>query len=199
MSRTVTARYSDPLEVVWIETARRLGMRLVRSGEVYASWDGAGTLTLSTPDAFDADDSLAQLLLHEICHALVEGPQGVASPDWGLDNQSERDVVREHACQRLQCALASVWGLRAFFGSTTDFRAYYDALPSDPLSTEESPGDPAVEFALQGARRAAEPPWAEALRAAFEATVVIVRATRPFAADDLLYAKDGEAPGSLKA
>jgi hypothetical protein len=56
-----------------------------------------------------------------------------------------------------------------------------------------------VEFALQGARRAAEPPWAEALRAAFEATVVIVRATRPFAADDLLYAKDGEAPGSLKA
>ena len=58
MSRTVTARYTDPLEVVWVETARRLGMRLVRSGEVYASWDGAGTLTLSTPDAFDADDLL---------------------------------------------------------------------------------------------------------------------------------------------
>ena len=184
MPREITARYDDPLDLVWTETAARLGMRVVRSGEVYASWDGVGTLTLSSPEAFDPDDSLAQLVLHEFCHALVEGPDGQRAPDWGLCNLTDRDVLREHACQRLQCALATRWGLRAFFGSTTDFRAYYDALPPDPLEASE---DPALEPARAGWARAQSPPWSDALEAAMTATAAIVTAARRFAPSGSLY------------
>ena len=45
----------------------------------------------------DADDSLAQLVLHEICHLLVQGPAHRDQNDWGLDNTgaSPFDEVRE--------------------------------------------------------------------------------------------------------
>ena len=84
--RVVSTRYDDPLDLIWLKAARDLGMRVERSAEVYASWDGDQTLSLSAPRGLDADDSLAQLIFHEICHALVAGPEGVRKPDWGLDN-----------------------------------------------------------------------------------------------------------------
>lgn len=185
MAREITHRYLDPLDLVWLTTAERLGMRVERSGEVYASWDGRGTLTLSEAAHFDPDDSLAQLVLHEICHALVEGPEAWQKPDWGLDNFTNAHWVREHACQRLQAALADTHHLRGFFGSTTDYRAYYDALGPDPLG----PGDdPAILPAIDGWRRALEPPFDAALRDALSATAAIVRAVRPFAATDTVFA-----------
>jgi hypothetical protein len=92
--------------------------------------------------------------------------------------------LREHACQRLQCALATRWGLRAFFGSTTDFRAYYDALPPDPLAASD---DPALEPARAGWARAQSPPWSDALEAALSATAAIVTVTRRFAPNGSLY------------
>ena len=185
------------LTILAVATAARLGMRVERSGEVYASWDGRGTLTLSESAHFDPDDSLAQLILHEICHALVEGPERWPVPDWGLDNLADADWLREHACQRLQAALADTLGLRGFFGSTTDYRAYYDALPAEPLA----PGDDgAIALATEGWRRSQEAPWCEPLREALAATAAIVQIVRPFAAADSVYCTGaGAGAGALRA
>lgn len=178
MERTIRHTYSDPLDVIWTSTAARLGMRIVRSGEVYASWDGRDTLTLSAPEHFDADDSLAQLVLHELCHALVEGPENFAKPDWGLENFENLDYQREHACQRLQHALLTRYGLRGVLASTTDYRLYYDALPEDALADCD---DPALPQARAGYERAVRGPWAEPLHQALTATSIVARAARAFA------------------
>lgn len=182
-------RYLDPVDELWIETARRLGMRLTRSAEVYASWDGRETLTLSDPAGFDPDDCLAQMIFHEICHALVEGPGSLRKIDWGLVNTDDRDVVREHACHRVQAALADRHGLRAMMGPTTDFRPYYDALPPHPLL----PGDdPAIEPAREAWLRGTRGPWAPHIEAALAATAGIARLVRPYAAPGSLWARTRE-------
>jgi len=145
--------------------ARACGLRVERSAEVYASWDGAGTLRLARGEDFDPDDSLAQLVLHELCHALVEGPDAHSRPDWGLCNRSARDVVREHACHRVQAALCAPHGLRVLLAPTTEHRVYYDALPDDPLADGD---DPALPAAREGHARAVHGAWADALRHGLE-------------------------------
>jgi hypothetical protein len=147
MPREVIRAYVDPLDAVWLAVARGVGLRISRSSEVYASTDGAGSLVLGTRETLDADDCLAQMIFHELCHAIVQGHENLTSPDWGLDNESDRDFVREHACLRLQATLAAPYGLRTFFAPTTDFRAYFDALPDDALSGD----DPAVPAGHRGA------------------------------------------------
>ncbi len=180
-----TRAYQDPLDLVWLATAARLNMRVERSAEVFASWDGVGTLTLSTPEHLDPDDCLAQMILHEICHALVQGPENLTRPDWGLDNFDDRDLVREHACHRLQAALLQPHGLRAMLTPTTVHRPYYESLPADPLADAD---DPAVAPAREGFARAFEVPWAEPLVAALTATAVIAAVVEPFAAPPSIWA-----------
>ena len=63
---------------------------------------------------------------------LVQGETGFGKRDWGLDNTSDRDVVREHATLRVQAFLAARHGLRRVLAPTTDFRAFWEALPADP-------------------------------------------------------------------
>ncbi len=177
--------YRDPIDLVWLATARRLGFTVDRSDEVFASYDGRGTITLSTPAHFDPDDSLAQMLFHELCHALVEGPGAEARQDWGLDNIDDRHTVREHACHRLQAALLDRHGLRAMLAPTTDHRPYYEALPADPLA--DCP-DPALPLAREAFARATEGPWAPHLRAALEATAAVAAAVRPFVTAPSIWA-----------
>lgn len=179
--RQVRHRYLDPLDQVWLATARRIGLRIERSGEVYASTDGSGTLRLGAHATLDADDCLAQMIFHELCHALVEGPESFARPDWGLDNTGTRDVAREHACLRTQAALAGRHGLRALLAPTTDFRVFYDRLSEDPLAATGA--DPSIALAREAVRRAGEPPWAPHLESALRATAAIARAVAPFAGD----------------
>jgi len=132
--REVRHRYVDPLDAIWLAMARGFGLRVERSGEVYASTDGKGTLVLGAAETLDPDDCLAQMIFHELCHACVEAPSGLAEVDWGLDNVSDGDVIREHACLRLQAAVADRFGLRFVLAPTTDFRSFYDALDADPLA-----------------------------------------------------------------
>lgn len=176
-ARSPTHRYVDPLDHVWLTTAARVGLKVVRSDEVYAHAPGDGTLVIGRPATLDPDDCLAQMILHELCHAMVEGPESLRAPDWGLDNTSARDLVREHACLRLQASLADAVGLRDFLGATTDFRRYYDALPADPLAGAD---DPAVPLARAGRARADAPPFSPHVALALEATGRIVRAAAPF-------------------
>lgn len=173
--------YLDPLDGIWLTVADRIGFRVERSPDVYASTDGQGLMTIGTAETLDPDDCLAQMILHEICHSLIEGERSLEVPDFGLDNESERDVIREHACLRLQAWLAGKHGLRQALAPTTDFRCYYDELPDDPLADET---DPSTAPARRGAARAHEAPWAPHLEEGLAATAKVLKAANDFGARD---------------
>lgn len=127
-------------------------------------------MTIGTPSTLDPDDCLAQMILHELCHSLIEGAESLAMADFGLDNETARDVLREHACLRLQAWLTERYGLRRVLAPTTDFRGYYDGLPEAPLAVDD---DRAVALAKLGAARSEEGPWAPHLREGLEATAKV--------------------------
>jgi hypothetical protein len=183
--RRIDTQYTDPVELIWLRAAERLGMLVVRSDDVYASWDGAGTLSIAREVHFDADDCLAQMLLHEICHALVAGERR-HEPDWGLGHDDVADLVFEHATHRLQAALAQRHGLREFMAVTTEWRPYWDALPETPLADGE---DPAIAIAQRAHRRAAQPPFNTVLEEALRATAQIADVARAWAAADSLWTR----------
>lgn len=187
MPRIVTHRYEDPLDAIWLACAREIGLDVVRSDQVYASFDGKHTLTLCSNASFDADDSLAQMILHELCHGLVAGKKGTEREDWGLSNTDERDLVLEHACHRVQAALADQYGLRALFAVTTEWRPYWDALPIDPLRVGGD--DPAIARARSAFERAHNGPWAHALQTALMRTAQLAATVREAGVDgDSLWA-----------
>jgi hypothetical protein len=174
MSATARRHGPSPLaraeiERVWIDAAARLGLSVVRTADAYATSDGRGTIAIGVGEALDVDDAVAQLVFHELCHAITQGEDALALPDWGLDNGhiGPRDVVREHACLRLQAHLADAHGLRALMAPTTEYRPYHDALPDAPLTDGD---DPAIAVALEAAARAAAPPWRAPLEDALAAT-----------------------------
>jgi hypothetical protein len=162
---------------VWISTAARIGLRVERTASAYASTPGDGVLLLGEKQSLDPDDSIAQMVFHELCHALVEGDAAFERRDWGLDNESARDEPRERACLRIQAVLAARYGLRRVLAPTTDFRAFYDSLPPDPLTPRT---DPTVVLATQGLRRVDQPPWGPHLMAALETTRSIAESAAKF-------------------
>lgn len=176
--------YDDPLDLIWTATAHRLGFDIARSGDVYASYDGAGTITLGGHETLDPDDCLAQMILHELCHCLVQGPESISWTDWGLENIDDRDLVREHATHRLQAQLTTEHGLRRMLAVTTDWRPYYDALPDDPLADGD---DPAIPIARAAHTRAMRGEWGEVIQEALLATAVIAEAVRDHCGEDSLW------------
>jgi hypothetical protein len=180
VAREVTRRYVDPLAHVWLGAARRIGLTVVRAADTYASTDGHGTLSIARDADLDADDSLAQMIFHELCHSLVEGEDSFRAPDWGMDNTGPDHDWREHACLRVQWVLSGRHGLRAVFAPTTEFRAFWDTLSGDVLSDRT---DPSVQAAVAALRRAAQPPWAPALDDALAATARIAAEAARFPAD----------------
>ena len=167
--------YRDPLDAIWLHAAGQMGMTVVRDDSVFAAWDGKGTLTIGTPETLDPDDCLAQMILHEVCHALIEGPDAWNKPDWGvqIDNRAQR--VREHACLRLQAALTLPHGLRTFLAATTNFRKYYDQLPENPMTGDD---DPATAIARAALPRATTGPLAKPLRDALCRTAKVAEIIR---------------------
>ena len=60
----------------------------------------------------DPDDTLCQMVFHEICHWITNGVETYYERDWGFEVGAELDH-REHACQRLQATIRSPWtGMR---------------------------------------------------------------------------------------
>jgi hypothetical protein len=151
VARNVTHRYVDPLAQVWLAVARRIGLRVVRTPDAYAATDGSGTLAISDDAALDADDSLSQMIFHELCHSLVEGEAAFAQPDWGMDNTGPDHDWREHACLRAQWVLAGRHGLRDLFAPTTDFRTFWDQLAGDVLAATAQIAQVAARFAAPAA------------------------------------------------
>lgn len=199
--RAVTHRYVDPLDQIWLEAARAIGLRVEHDRDVFAATDGRGTLWLAPPAALDADDCLAQMILHELCHSLVMGPESFDEPDWGLDNETDEHRSLEHACLRLQAALLQPLGLRRVFAPTTDHRAFYDALGQDPFAP--SPGAPdagSIVRARVALQRSQAEPWAPHLGRALEKTATILHAvgtpgTEPWASDETNPSDDATSSG----
>ncbi len=189
--RPIDLRYRDPLELIWLGLAERLGLRVTRSHEVFASYDGAQVLTLCHDEHFDPDDSLAQLIFHEVCHALVAGQAGLTAADWGLGQGDTNDQVQEHACHRLQARLAGDYGLRRFFAVTTDHRPHWDSLPLDPLRSRSPADDAAVDLARLAYHRALTGSWSEHLTNALCATRAIAQAVSPYAPEGSLWQRAG--------
>ncbi|MGB0679816.1 MAG: YkgJ family cysteine cluster protein, partial [Polyangiales bacterium] len=73
--RVVQSCYRDPLDLIWLRAAQACGLSIARSDAAFASYDGQGVLRLGTAASLDADDCLAQMILHELCHGWVEGPE----------------------------------------------------------------------------------------------------------------------------
>jgi hypothetical protein len=182
--RPVTARYEDQ-SFIWLAT--------LAPGSCAAAATSTRPGTAPRHDARDGGVSTRTTAWRWCSTALPRLVEAALhARDWGLENADDRDAVREHACDRLQAALADRHGLREVLAVTTDWRAYYDALPADPLADD---GDPAAPLARQGWRRATEGPWAAALQAALEATAAVARAAAPFAAAGSLWAR-GRGPSS---
>jgi len=172
--RPIERRYLDPLDVVWLATARRLGLRVRRNRAIFSATDGTGLLELGPRDTLDPDDATAQMILHEFCHWITNGVDTFHERDWGFALDAELDW-REHSCLRLQAALADRHGLRLQLAPTSQFRAYYDRIPADPFApVADAPHeDEVVALARVAWERAQGEPWAIPLAAALDATARI--------------------------
>lgn len=186
MPRQVEVRYSDPLDDIWRTTAERLGLTLDETPAAYATTDGKGRLSIGSRETLDADDCVAQMVFHEICHWMTQGVDAVHLLDWGLDNETPRDTEREHACLRAQAYLSEPYGLRTFFAPTTDYREFYDSLGADPLAPRDTESS---ELAVQAVLRSRKKPFAPHLTEALRATADIVSRARNFALPGTLLAR----------
>ena len=128
-----THRYHDPLALVWIACAERVGFRIERTPHAYASTDGRGTIYIGTDDLLDPDDSLAQMILHELCHALVEGGEGERQVDWVWVTVSGR--IRGASMRVCGCKLSGRWRRPAGFCADHRFPVtFWNSLPADPFA-----------------------------------------------------------------
>ena len=164
-AQTVGAvRATDPL---WVELLEQAGFRLARRSTSYVWYDGRGEVAIAPDEELDADDTLAQIILHEMVHLLVQGEAARTEPDWGLDNLTDSDAYLEEAALVVQLRLLSLWGLEAVLVPTTDFRGYYlteaaSEARTDRLSAAEAgwerwllwPHREAAERALAATRSA---------------------------------------------
>ena len=137
MSRDLPSPLSTTaIDEIWSSVARALGFELQRSTDCYAASDGKGRIFIGVPEILDVDDSFAQLVFHELCHAFVEGWHSQCLPDWGLDVSGGADTAREHACLRVQAHLASQFKLRALMAPTTEYRDYYESIGPQALGPQ---------------------------------------------------------------
>ncbi len=182
--RPVLSRYLDPIEVIWLSTATRLGIHIRRSPLVFSSTDGTGRLQLSTREHLDADDCLAQMLLHEICHWCTNGLETFTERDWGFALDGPTDP-REHAGLRLQAWLADQAGLRTFFGPTGVYRQYYDRIPENPIEPMDSSEWEAHVCAVseKAIERIQLDPWSPHVNNAIHATAQVRELVKPFLGD----------------
>jgi len=150
--KAVSPLATDAITLLWMSVAAEAGWQVIRTTEAYASSDGEGRLLIGVDEVLDADDAPAQLIFHELCHALTQGPSSWSLPDWGLSNADPRDVVAEHACLCVHVLLSSPFGLRAAMAPTTEYRAYHDALKEDDIavSLEPAPARARAALALPG-------------------------------------------------
>ena len=182
--RPILSRYTDPLELIWLATAKRLGMTIRRNPSIFSATDGSGLLELGPRTDLDADDTLAQMVFHEICHWVTNGKETFTERDWGFPLDVELDA-REHACLRLQAWWTTQFGVRTLLAPTSTFRDYYNRIPADPLQPmDDSEWEKEVVFLASAAvERTREEPWTGTVDRALEATRQLGVCVVPFLSD----------------
>lgn len=128
-------RTLDPL---FERVAGAFGFSLLREPGAYVSYRGDGVIRIAPYGDLDPDDTVAQMVVHELCHFSVEGPGSRSQWDWGLRNDDGSDEPAELAAIRVQASLLDEFNLRALLAPTTDFRHEYDRLPADPIGTSSN-------------------------------------------------------------
>ena len=194
--RPIRSRYVDPLEVIWLACSKQLGLHIRRDPDIFSMTDGRGLLALGPREDLDPDDTVCQMIFHEICHWITNGEDTFHERDWGFAVGADLDH-REHACQRVQAALADPYGLRDIMAPTGIFRQYYDRIPEDPFA----PMDPNSDWEQQVCRmaRAAHPralsaPFHGPLIRALEATSRLRDLVAPFLSDYQTEILDDDLP-----
>jgi hypothetical protein len=189
--RPILARYLDPYELVWLATARRFGLHIRRDPSIFSRTDGTGLLALGPRDSLDADDTLAQQMLHEVCHWVVNGRETFGQQDWGYELDVPLQDPREHACLRLQAWWTERYGLRGMMGPTGIYRQYWERL-GDPLTPLDASAHEAEVIALTrvAIARAQGEPWAGPMDHALSATAALKKVVAGFLPD---YATEVEA------
>ena len=164
------------IDRLWLDAARRLAVPVVRDDDFgYVHWDGRA-LHLATDVELDADDTVAQLVLHEICHAITQGPAHLTTHDWGMDNTSNADELNEYAALRLQAHLLGAFGLRDLLFPTTVVKPFYLSLPGPEAggaidgTSNLGDDDASRPLARLAARTAATLPWRPILHTALDET-----------------------------
>jgi len=195
--RPILSRYLDPLELLWLATARRLGFTVRRDPAIFSRTDGSGMLWLGPRADLDPDDTVSQMLFHEICHWATNGVETFHEEDWGFPLE-EYDDPREFASLRLQAWWADRYGLRGMFGPTGKYRQYFDRLGADPLAPLDASPEEAeiVAIAHVALATAQRPPFAPTVDAALQATAALKGIVAPFLAD-YMTELDGDALPSL--
>lgn len=191
--RPIRSRYVDPVDLIWFSTARRLGLTVRRNAAIFSATDGTGLMELGPRSTLDPDDCAAQMIFHEICHWIINGAATFTDRDWGFDLDGDLDW-REHAGLRLQAALNDDAGLRRVLAPTSQYRAYYDAIPADPFEPNPMLDPENERLACARARvarvEATGAPWGDAVPRALAATAALRDTVQPFLNT---YATDVEA------
>jgi hypothetical protein len=179
--RPIESRYVDPIDLIWLSTAKELGLTIRRNSEVFGMTEGDGLVHLGDRSTLDPDDCLLQMIFHEICHWITNGVDSAQQRDWGFQLDGPLDP-REHACQRLQAHLAGEYGLRDMMGATGDFRQYWDQIPQDPTEPLDQTAweNEVHSFTVAAIKRAQAPPFSAPLNRALQATATIRATTKPF-------------------
>jgi len=175
---TVSPLATAAIEAIWRHAAAQIGFAVERTADAYATSDGRGLIAIGADDVLDADDAFAQLLFHELCHAITEGERAIDSPDWGLDNIPSHQV-REHACLRFGAVLAERFGLRALMAPTTEYRSYYETLAIDALADDPLAPDPAVAIAAAARGRFEGSSWRAPIEEALARTAALALQLHP--------------------
>ena len=157
--------------------------------------DGSGLLALAPRTDLDADDTLPQQVLHEVCHWMVNGLDTYEQRDWGYELDVPLDDPREHACLRLQCWLADAHGLRGMLANTGLYRPYYESLSDPTVALDDSEAEGRVMALFEAARaRVQQEPYWSALQAALSATASFKATLQPFLDDYATEVDDDSLP-----
>jgi hypothetical protein len=180
-TRPVNSRYLDPLELIWLSLCRRLGLTVRRDPVIFSRTDGTGMLWLGPRHDLDADDTVCQMLFHELCHWITNGVDSFHQEDWGFP-LDDADDPREFACLRLQAWLADRHGLRGMLGPTGQYREYFDRIPADPFQPmDDSPWEARVLAITHVAvTTALAPPFSPHLDEALAATAALRALVKPW-------------------
>ncbi len=136
------------LDAAACEVAAAGGLQVGRARGSWVSYRGhERTIVVAPDDELDDDDCLLQIVLHELCHWMVQGEAAAEHDDWGLNNQTDDDEPAEHAALVLQRSILMPTGLQDVLEPTTDFRAYYRSL------LHRSPADAVLLSARAGMER----------------------------------------------